>query len=260
MQIVLGGTLGILMHELAHALIGELGVPVTGPEEDSADEFSALFLSTAFRPEEMPGEDPAVIAFLQNMVRYATVMWKHVDDAHIANNDPAKPWWDAHSVAGDRFRNMLCLVYGSGPDTYTALADSVDFPPNERELCKLDYPRHLKAWETITASFLREQNDGKTGYQPADTPGGKVTVEFRPSITATGQALLPVLEQSQMFQGIGEVLEKNFVWPRDFTILFADCGEPNAFYSPDDIHVIMCWEGLEYFAGALLDGERVARH
>ena len=32
----------ILLHELGHAVIGELGLPTTGREEDSADEFATI--------------------------------------------------------------------------------------------------------------------------------------------------------------------------------------------------------------------------
>ena len=42
MEFVVGNVLFVLGHEIGHALISELGIPVVGREEDGADSFAAL--------------------------------------------------------------------------------------------------------------------------------------------------------------------------------------------------------------------------
>ena len=46
---MLGNFEFVLLHELAHAVIGELKVPVLGPEEDAADYLAATALLNATR-------------------------------------------------------------------------------------------------------------------------------------------------------------------------------------------------------------------
>jgi hypothetical protein len=258
--IVLGATLGILFHEFGHALVGEIGIPATGPEEDAADEFSALLLGTALAPANLGGEDPGVQRLITSIVQYSTLLW-HYDARAGEAAGLVKPWYDEHSDSSNRFRNTFCLIYGADPGTQTELADWVQFPQRSRERCAYEYPRRFKAWETITAPYVRDPGDG-TGHpqnQPKGTPGGKLTVTYAASSTATGQFLLPVFEESGMFDALAAVMQESFVWPRDFRLEFADCGEANAFYDPQNIRIVMCWEGVEYFAGTVLDGVGVPR-
>ncbi len=256
---VLGATLGILFHEFGHALIGEIGVPSTGPEEDAVDEFSALLLSTALSPAELAEEDMALQMLLFSIVQYSTMVWYYDDQVRDREGFPV-PWYDAHSDSGNRFRNTFCLIYGAASHTYTPLADWIQFPQEERDRCLYDYPRRFKAWQTITAPYIRDDGSGIAANQPATTPGGRIPVVFEPSATGTGQLLLPVFKESGIFEAIAAVMEQAFVWPRDLTLVFSDCGEANAFYDPNVIQIQMCWEGVEFFAGRVLDGEGISRN
>jgi hypothetical protein len=257
---VLGATLGILFHEFGHALIGEIGIPATGPEEDAADEFSALLLGTALKPANFEGEAPELLGFITSVAQYSTLLW-HFDDRAGRIAGFTKPWYDEHSDSINRFRNTFCLIYGADPETQKELADWVEFPQASRDRCAYEYPRRYKAWETITEKFVRDPEDGTglPGNARADAPGGKINLVFHESATATGQLLLPVFYESGIFGAFAQAMERGFVWPRDFTLEFADCGEANAFYDPDNIRIIMCWEGIEYFAGVVLDGNSIPR-
>jgi hypothetical protein len=253
----LGATLGIFFHELGHALIGEIRIPATGPEEDTADELSSYLMGRMIR--ETPPEDAA---FIREIAKYSTLLWKHISDDFKEQN-LSVPWYDEHSDPANRFRNTLCLLYGADPEGFTTLANEVELPANTRGRCMNDFPRLDGAWESITAFARRVSpydNPNYPGAQPADAPGSKITVTYSPSANGTGQALLPVFQQSGMFDGIAKALEEGFVWPRPFTVVFEDCGEANAYYDPNGARIRMCWEGLEYFIGSVLDAEQVPRH
>src|SRR6266436_2435982 len=43
-EFVIGNTLFAMLHELGHAAVGELGLPVLGKDEDAADSFAAVRL------------------------------------------------------------------------------------------------------------------------------------------------------------------------------------------------------------------------
>src|SRR5690606_27280565 len=108
---VIGATMGVLFHELGHALIGEFGVPSTGPEEDTADEFSALLMSGMTSSDDFPSKPPEEQKFLQDVVSYATLLWYH-DAQKMAAAGQRLPWYDEHSASETRFRNTLCIIYG----------------------------------------------------------------------------------------------------------------------------------------------------
>lgn len=256
-QIALGATLGIFFHEMGHALIGELKLPATGPEEDTADEVSALLLGTVVKDTT----DPVDRAFISEVARYSTLMWRSISEDLVRQNLVVS-WYDEHSDPGNRFRNTLCLIYGADPAGMKALADAVTLPDDQRNRCTADYPRHWDAWLQISAPYRRPDaaDDPRfPGQRPADAPGGKLTVAWVPSVTATGQSLMPVLRGSGVFEPIVAAFELAFVWPRDVLIEFTDCGVVNAYYDPQNARLRMCWEGLEYFIGVPLDAENVPR-
>lgn len=53
-----------------------------------------------------------------------------------------------------------------------------------------------------------------------------------------------------MFEGLAEELldrfSEYFVWPRDISVEFRDCGEVNAYYDPDSGRITMCYEMIEH--------------
>ena len=205
-EMLVGALFGVLFHEFGHAIIGEIEIPATGPEEDTVDEFSALLLSEAIKPSNFAADAASDREFVLEVARYAALLWKHVADME-AKAGGSTPWYDEHSDSANRFGNMLCMIYGADPQSFAALADTVELPERQRQICTLELPKRLKAWRTITAPYRRDNGDypESPGMQPSNAKGAAITVDFEPSTTATGQALLP------LFQSIGfEEIVKGF--------------------------------------------------
>ncbi len=260
-SIVLGAVLGVFLHEMGHAMIGELDLPAVGPEEDTADEFSALLLGSSFSREQMKDEtDPVVVKWTTDLARYSTLLWYYLNQS---TNGRAGPWFDEHANTARRFRNTLCRIYGADPVTYVDVADKVKLPDDQRRLCTQEYKRHFNAWVRIVANVTRDPGGDLSvpGNLPANTPGKKVTMAFAPSQLGTGEALTPVFRDSGILESFAKIFSDNFVFTkRDIAVTFKDCGMANAWYDPGRGTVTMCWEVVEDFAGTILDAEKVPRH
>jgi hypothetical protein len=252
--IMFGATLSILAHELGHALIGEFAIPSTGPEEDAADEFSALIMSAITADAELQQHSPEVQRFLTDMVIYSSLLWFY--DAQVDTKTGQRPeWYDEHSSGETRFRNTLCMIYGSAPSRFKPLADRVGFPDRSRERCIINYQKRFDSWETIIAPFARDLGGDRPGKLAANTPGADVTVAYEPSKSAVGRHFQTAFEQLGLFEALGEQLQRLLVWKRNFKIIFADCGAPNAFYDPSKAQIVMCWEGVEHFIRVIAEQE-----
>lgn len=252
-SILMGTSFGVLFHELAHAMIGELKLPATGPEEDVADEFSAFVLGAAFEDGNLP-DDPIERQLLHDVVRYSTLLW-YYNGKKMAAQGATEPWQDEHSPSLTRFRNGFCIIYGGNPERYDALADQVQFPQRNRERCKYDYAKRYAAWEKILASVARDLGPDSPGELPADTPGARVLVSFEEPTTELGKALQPMFRDTGVVAEMAKYLEESFVWPRDFKIVFRDCEEINAWYDPRTAQVTMCYSIIEFFSKTVIEQE-----
>lgn len=253
---MLGSALGVFAHELGHAMIGELGIPATGSEEDTVDEFSALVLSSMLRDTQ--GMAPDMVAFLTEMVSYSTLLWYH-DASRSKQQGMELPWYDEHSAGEARFRNTLCIIYGSSPTYFKGLADRVQFPDRERSRCEVDFAKRNRAWELIVQPFARNQGGEYPGMQPTNAKGAALKVSYQPSQTSFGRGLQTELQNLRLFEEFAANIETLLVWQRDLDIVFADCGTANAFYDPQNARIVMCWEGIEHFFWTVAEPEGITK-
>jgi len=252
-SVLIGTTFGVLFHELGHAMIGELKLPATGPEEDVADEFSAFILGSIFEDQELL-EDPQEAQMLHDIVRYSALVW-YYNGLKMEAEGTTEPWQDEHSPSLTRFRNAFCIIYGGNPERYDPLADKVDFPERNRQRCKIDYQKRYSAWERILATVARDLGPDFPGELPPDTPGAKVKVIFEQPTSELGKVLGPLYRDTGAVQEIAQILEKTFVWPRDLTIVFRDCEILNAWYDPEAGSVTMCYGLIEFFSKIVFQAE-----
>ncbi|HEY9836310.1 MAG TPA: DUF4344 domain-containing metallopeptidase, partial [Vampirovibrionales bacterium] len=97
---VINAGLFTFFHELGHALVDQLELPITGREEDVVDEFAAIILLQA-------GEEG------ENAV--LSGVWQFAVDAEEEAELEDLTYWGEHSLNIQRYYNMACLVYGSNP-------------------------------------------------------------------------------------------------------------------------------------------------
>lgn len=242
----MGVTMGVLLHELGHAMIRELELPATGPEEDTVDEFSAVAMSMA-----AAGETDRLLI---NTAKYWSLLWWHMAQKNEREGQ-FFPWHGEHAPDLRRFRHTFCVLFGANPTAYDRLADSVGVDQNFKRRCAADYGRKKRAWESILELRARNLGPGSPGVYPATTPGGRIDLVVHDS--ANKYAPFAKLLVSEGLVQLTDLLSQTLVWPRDLLVEFRDCGEINAYYHPDGI-VTMCYEYIRYASQIVLQAEGIA--
>jgi hypothetical protein len=90
------------------------------------------------------------------------------------------------------------------------------------------------------------------GVCSAGPPAPRFRVEYRPP--ERNADLMPyhlAFSQSRTVDGLLDEVARRVALPRDIPVVFMECGQPNAFYSPDHKAIIACYE-LPELIGALL--------
>ena len=124
------------MHEVGHALVNVLDLPITGREEDAVDQLASLILVDGAED----GDEAAI-----NGVRGLP------DDGQM--DDMA--FADEHALNGQRFYNVLCLVYGQDPDAYASWTRDGTLPEERAERCPAEYEQTRAAWQKLLAPYLK---------------------------------------------------------------------------------------------------------
>ena len=243
----MGVTMGVLFHELGHAMIGELALPATGPEEDAADEFSAVAMSM------FAGETDRLLV---NTATYSSLLWWHWaqkkerEGQHFA-------WHGEHAPDIRRFRNTFCILFGANPGGYNQLADRVRVDQVFKDKCAASYGRKVEAWESILALRARDLGPDSPGVYHATTPGGRINWHLDDSSNEYAQ-YARALAAGEGWAELMGVLSRYLVWPRDLLVEFRDCGELNAWYDPAAGRVTMCYDLIRYASQIVLQAEGIA--
>lgn len=247
----LGVITGIFLHEFGHALIGELQLPSTGPEEDAVDIFSALRISS---PGALDGGDSEANAINESMATYAAVQWYYMG---MAGQQAAAEtaWQDEHTADLKRFRNSFCVMYGGNPQLFGGVAEQVGMEERTLSRCEDEFVKQNRAWRTILAPHTRISAYYPEGLAAADAPGAKVEVVFEPSSRNVGNFVKTIIGDSGTKQEYVDGLAADYVLPRPIRVIYKDCGELNAWYDPVEGTVTMCYDLIEYVVVMISDIE-----
>ena len=128
----------ILLHEIGHALVHQLEIPLLSKEEDAADNIATVLLSVG-------GAEGGDIA-LSGATLFAYLQEDPSDLSESA-------FWDEHSLDLQRANQTACLVYGS--DT-NAFADLEEIIPEERLVrCPGEWDQIAKGVRTVLEPYLK---------------------------------------------------------------------------------------------------------
>jgi Putative metallopeptidase len=84
---------------------------------------------------------------------------------------------------------------------------------------------------------------------------GQLKFAYGPAKTEERRELVAVLREERLFEDVIDNLNKGLVLPRDITVRFETCGEPNAFYDPEARKVSLCYELYDQFMTLFTPGE-----
>jgi hypothetical protein len=143
-----------LFHELGHCMIHEWHLPITGREEDAADQASMFFL---LMPHQ---ENTAQVALL------GAEYWVAAEAAH----GDATPYWDPHALDEQRFFNMMCLVFGSDPKQFSYLVDEGVLPIMRAANCKMEWAQVRDSWSQLLKPYVIAQGAAASSAASSAAP------------------------------------------------------------------------------------------
>lgn len=133
-------------HETGHMAIDLYDLPVTGREEDVADQLAAYVLLTPGPDGTIdPDSVQAVKDFAREFQSYGDRSGP-LDDADLS---------DVHSPDRTRMYNLECWVYGADPDGAADLVTSGALPEDRADGCEDEYQRLSDAWSTLLSPYFK---------------------------------------------------------------------------------------------------------
>lgn len=226
-EFVAGNMLFALLHELGHAAMHEMGLPILGREEDQADNFAIINLLK-----------------ISNKVSHRVLVeaargWFLSDRRDRRDGEP-QAYFDEHGLDQERAYNIVCLVYGSDPADMTDLANETKLPKDRRDSCVTsDYPSISSSWMSVLAPHRRASDQPKTKIEVIYGEGKGDLKGF-----AQGMRTIDTLNI------VADVMSDALAWPQPFVLESQSCGYINARWVASTRRLTVCYELAQDF-GAL---------
>jgi hypothetical protein len=222
-EFVTGNMLFALLHELGHAHIQEMGLPVLGREEDAADSYAITDLV------KLATEGS------HNMLIQAARGW-FLDDARNKKEGVAMLFYDEHELDRQRGYRIICLMVGADPDQFTDLANEVKMPDERQETCAGDYSNASWSWETVLKPHLRGP----------DQPKQKVGITYGPE--GDYAVIAQMLRTTGIIDTLSRYAANHFVWRHPIRFEVKSCGEPDLHWELGAHKILVCYEMAQDFA------------
>ena len=187
-------------HELAHALVDTLELPVLGQEEDAADVFSVLMVDRLF------DEDTAVA------INADAARGFEVDAVQARGKGHEWDWSDEHGPDMQRYYNIVCLTYGGAPENRAEFASEMRLPEDRAEVCENEFELADNSWGPI----IKRIEDAKSGE--------------RMSYRQTARSALQ-LRAAEVIEAEVKTVNDKFNLPNRLRVIVKRCGRSSNFYA-----------------------------
>ena len=220
---IVGNMLFVLLHEIGHVLITELGLPVLGREEDAADAYATVTI-LAMKNE-----------FSERVLTHAAKGWFYGDRRDRMELTPVV-YYDAHSLSRQRAYQIVCYMVGSDPEKFAPLADETGLPEDRRSTCQGDFSNADWSWSKVL-------KDHKRTTQP------KTEITVRYGEPAAGfETLARAMQSIQLLETVAQRISDTYALRAAFTIEARACGSPGAEWNLETRTLVVCHEMAEDFA------------
>lgn len=226
---VFGNMLYAVFHEMGHAVVTEMQLPVLGREEDAADAF-AIVAGTRMMTD-----------ISERALIEAGKGW-FFNDLSDRKNGFMTEFYDSHGMNLQRAYQIVCFLFGANPEKFKPLADATKLPESRQKTCKEDYALAVWSWETALAPHRRKP----------DQPPTRIDVVYR---EAKGDLdrYAGTFRKLQFLERIAAMASNAFVWRAPFTMEMETCGHVNAWWSVKSRKVSVCYELVESYLRLYLD-------
>ena len=128
-ELMFGALEFITLHEMGHALVDQLELPVLGRNEDAADLLAAYVSVKTGDADRMLGG----INYFLNTAR-----------DRIAEHGENFAYWGEHGLGEQRMSTLACYAFGSDPDAFSHLVGGVALPVDPSTPYGLDRLRRCR--------------------------------------------------------------------------------------------------------------------
>lgn len=214
-RFVESNVLETLYHELGHALIDTLHLPIFGPEEHAADFLAAILI------HRVHDETTS-----RQMVLDVAASYEADYQGDRATYQRAY-YADEHANPMQRYYNLACLYLGGDPEGRRGVANQLKLPDGRAEFCGGEFEMANYAWGDVLDQLGE------------DAPAQTLTLDW---ILDNGSHLTQFVTREVA------ILNRMLALPEPITVSVIPCGEVNAFYDPDPKEIIICTELSEHLA------------
>lgn len=222
MDFAMHDALYTMYHEVGHMLVGVLGLPVLGKEEDAADALATIWLLTDETDDDS-----------WNALIDAADGWYFNAVKSTGSGVEDFSYFDDHSLDIQRAYAMVCMMVGAEPDVFGDTADTYEIDADQQEACAGTYEQAVTSWDKLLEPHLVDGEQGaeiEVIYEDA----GEYEV-FAEELKARG-----TLEHA------AKLVMDWYVLPENVTFRAMQCGEANAYYYPAEREITYCYELAEH--------------
>ncbi|MHA0285711.1 DUF4344 domain-containing metallopeptidase [Mycobacterium sp. C3-094] len=133
-------------HEVGHMAISIYELPITGREEDVADQLAAFVL---LQPGDDGKPDPESVKAVKDFA--STFEASGAERQELGAADFA----DVHSLDETRMFNLQCWIYGADPEAGADLVTSGRLPEDRADGCADEWNQLDNAWSTLLDPHLK---------------------------------------------------------------------------------------------------------
>jgi putative metallopeptidase DUF4344 len=145
-EVIVGGTVSVILHELGHALFDIQEIPLFGREEDGADQIAALVMLQFGKDVALTTIKGTYNVWHDWNARSLAAYQGKVDIGQEA---------DEHSIDIQRAYSFLCMAYGKEPAAFEELADRL-LPRLRKANCESEYKQAAHAFKKTVLPDLNE--------------------------------------------------------------------------------------------------------
>ncbi len=226
---VLGNFEFVLLHELAHVVIGELKVPVLGPEEDAADYLAATALLNTTRND--PVSYQRASTYLLAAAEGLRFSW-----AAGTARSAEQPYWNNHSLNIQRFYSIVCLLYGNDPKAYAGLPAAIGMPASRATGCAAEWQKADRSFHWLLDNF---------GRKPGEAAGPEIAIIYDVPKTLVAAELLRAVQKDGMLERVTGAMRERIILPQKISLHMRSCGRPEAAWQPEQQELVLCFELLD---------------
>jgi hypothetical protein len=234
LEFVLGNVLFVAAHEMGHAFLSEMKLPVLGGEEQAADDFAIL---TALKHGERDFSDRILIEAAKGWFVSGRRDKSHTPD-----------YYDRHGLSLWRGYRIVCLMIGADPVRFKALAEETMMPKERQRTCGWEYGRVSRSWERVLTRYRRA----------ADQPKTQIEVIYG---EATGElgAYARMFRNLQFLETIADLAADRLAWREPIAMEMRSCGNAGATWTIPARRLQICYEMARDFAELYRDMHRTRK-